>query len=750
MKRTISFQPYILAIALFVVVFIISSFFLIRSIETFFFQSVETQYTNYASIYSQGLTKTAEAYRIINDMLERRIVSAIRTIALYSDQINNETILDVADTLAVDDIYLYNLDGEIEFSTREVYLGWKATPGHPVHAFLTSGLTSFIEEIRQDTESDEYHKYGYYRLEDGRLIQVGINAALVQGFLAPFEIERLLKDMVGFVDHVYFVEPGPTVSACCDPSVFGFHLGNPEIMEALASRSIYSLRRHVEGQNREIYEIFIPIFVGDDYEGTLVVAKTTDEADTLAHTAMILSIIIGAVVFSSIIYIMISNYRHNKRLATLAYEDALTGLPNKAHLEQMLDHIRVRPFQDKRAILMIHGRSISAINSTYGLDVGDRVIKEVAKRLEAFVAEGSQLFRFADDRFVVFADNYRSKEELRSLAERILAALEPPVSIVGRPIEICIGVVESEPGLGAMEALSQASMVIHHLEQGHGDIKYAFFDARIEEKLRREEIIALEMQEFLDQPHLGTFHLEYQPKVDLASNSIVGFEALSRMTSPTLGRVSPPEFISIAERQEMIIPFGYWVLEAACQFIKRIGQQGHSQLYVAVNISVAQLLQKDFLRKVGEIVAKAGIDPHNLQLEITESVLIEDFDEIRAKLQPLQDLGLTIALDDFGTGYSALSRMGELPVDVIKIDKSFIDKILVQDNQRQIIQELIAMCHKLGLIVVAEGVEHEEQRQYLLEAGCDLMQGYLYSKPVIEELALQKLRSDPLRTDERT
>jgi EAL domain-containing protein (putative c-di-GMP-specific phosphodiesterase class I) len=139
-----------------------------------------------------------------------------------------------------------------------------------------------------------------------------------------------------------------------------------------------------------------------------------------------------------------------------------------------------------------------------------------------------------------------------------------------------------------------------------------------------------------------------------------------------------------------------------------------------------------------------------LQLEITESVLIEDFDEIRAKLQPLQDLGLTIALDDFGTGYSALSRMGELPVDVIKIDKSFIDKILVQDNQRQIIQELIAMCHKLGLIVVAEGVEHEEQRQYLLEAGCDLMQGYLYSKPVIEELALQKLRSDPLRTDERT
>ena len=142
-------------------------------------------------------------------------------------------------------------------------------------------------------------------------------------------------------------------------------------------------------------------------------------------------------------------------------------------------------------------------------------------------------------------------------------------------------------------------------------------------------------------------------------------------------------------------------------------------------------------------MAKSGIDPKNLQLEITESVLIEDFDDVHSKLQPLQDLGLTIALDDFGTGYSALSCMGELPVDVIKIDKSFIDKILVKDGQKQIIQELIAMCHKLGLIVVAEGVEYEEQRTYLAEVGCDIMQGYLYSKPVAEELALQKLESVP-------
>ena len=743
MKRTLSFRPYVLIVILFVLIFGISDYLIIRSIEKNFLQSIENQYINYASIYSQGLTKTAEAYRIINDMLERRILSAIKTVSLYSEQVSNEILDELADSLAIDEIYWYNPEGVIEFATKGKYIGWTATPSHPVHNFMISELTSYVEAIRQDTESDEYYKYGYFKLNDGRFIQIGVHADVLEDFLAPFETIRMLRDMVDYslVDNVYFINPDYSVTTCCNPELFDLQLDNPTIRQGIDSRTTFSIRHRLESLGQEIYKIFIPVFVQDEFMGTLVVIKSTKEADAITNTTIVISIIVSLIVFASLTYIMLANYIHNKRLVTLAYKDSLTGLSNNTHLQQVLDDILAEPQEQKTAIVMIHCHNIGSINSTYGLPTGDKVLKEVANRLLTLVTDEMQLFRFSGNRFVLLIKNYQNQAELQALAEEIISILETPLEFIGRPIEIKIGIVELEPGAQTMEVLSKASMVIHYLEQGQTREPLAFFDTKVEEKLRREEIIAQELSEFLANPSLNTLYLEYQPKLALASNQIVGFEALSRMNSPTLGRISPIEFISIAERQEKIVPLGYWVLETACKFVNKLYDQGYQDLYVAVNISVIQLLQKDFPNKVEEIITKTGINPKNLQLEITESVFTDDFDDIQAKLRPLRELGLTIALDDFGTGYSALSRMGELLVDFIKIDKSFIDKILLEDEQKQIVQELISLSHKLDLTVVAEGVEEEKQRDFLLKAGCDIMQGYLFSRPLPEKQALEKLKS---------
>lgn len=743
MKRTLSFRPYVLIVILFVLIFGISDYLIIRSIEKNFLQSIENQYINYASIYSQGLTKTAEAYRIINDMLERRILSAIKTVSLYSEQVSNEILDELADSLAIDEIYWYNPEGVIEFATKGKYIGWTATPSHPVHNFMISELTSYVEAIRQDTESDEYYKYGYFKLNDGRFIQIGVHADVLEDFLAPFETIRMLRDMVDYslVDNVYFINPDYSVTTCCNPELYDLQLDNPTIRQGIDSRTTFSIRHRLESLGQEIYEIFIPVFVQDEFMGTLVVIKSTKEADAITNTTIVISIIVSLIVFASLTYIMLANYIHNKRLVTLAYKDSLTGLSNNTHLQQVLDDILAEPQEQKTAIVMIHCHNIGSINSTYGLPTGDKVLKEVANRLLTLVTDEIQLFRFSGNRFVLLIKNYQNQAELQALAEEIISILETPLEFIGRPIEIKIGIVELEPGAQTMEVLSKASMVIHYLEQGQTREPLAFFDTKVEEKLRREEIIAQELSEFLANPSLNTLYLEYQPKLALASNQIVGFEALSRMNSPTLGRISPIEFISIAERQEKIVPLGYWVLETACKFVNKLYDQGYQDLYVAVNISVIQLLQKDFPNKVEEIITKTGINPKNLQLEITESVFTDDFDDIQAKLRPLRELGLTIALDDFGTGYSALSRMGELLVDFIKIDKSFIDKILLEDEQKQIVQELISLSHKLDLTVVAEGVEEEKQRDFLLKAGCDIMQGYLFSRPLPEKQALEKLKS---------
>lgn len=743
MKRTLSFRPYVLIVILFVLIFGISDYLIIRSIEKNFLQSIENQYINYASIYSQGLTKTAEAYRIINDMLERRILSAIKTVSLYSEQVSNEILDELADSLAIEEIYWYNPEGVIEFATKGKYIGWTATPSHPVHNFMISELTSYVEAIRQDTESGEYYKYGYFKLNDGRFIQIGVHADVLEDFLAPFETIRMLRDMVDYslVDNVYFINPDYSVTTCCNPELFDLQLDNPTIRQGIDSRTTFSIRHRLESLGQEIYEIFIPVFVQDEFMGTLVVIKSTKKADAITNTTIVISIIVSLIVFASLTYIMLANYIHNKRLVTLAYKDSLTGLSNNTHLQQVLDDILAEPQEQKTAIVMIHCHNIGSINSTYGLPTGDKVLKEVANRLLTLVTDEMQLFRFSGNRFVLLIKNYQNQAELQALAEEIISILETPLEFIGRPIEIKIGIVELEPGAQTMEVLSKASMVIHYLEQGQTREPLAFFDTKVEEKLRREEIIAQELSEFLANPSLNTLYLEYQPKLALASNQIVGFEALSRMNSPTLGRISPIEFISIAERQEKIVPLGYWVLETACKFVNKLYDQGYQDLYVAVNISVIQLLQKDFPNKVEEIITKTGINPKNLQLEITESVFTDDFDDIQAKLRPLRELGLTIALDDFGTGYSTLSRMGELLVDFIKIDKSFIDKILLEDEQKQIVQELISLSHKLDLTVVAEGVEEEKQRDFLLKAGCDIMQGYLFSRPLPEKQALEKLKS---------
>jgi diguanylate cyclase (GGDEF)-like protein len=440
------------------------------------------------------------------------------------------------------------------------------------------------------------------------------------------------------------------------------------------------------------------------------------------------------------IYTMYTNYRHNQQLVSLAYHDTLTGLPNNEYLSEVLAERLERVDTGNSAVMLVHLRNLSEINSVYGFAAGDRVMHSMAERLAELVRPDRRLFRFSSNRFVFLLEGYGSREELADFAERIRHHLEEGQDPLGHHLAVGVGIVElSGSHQGPEEVLTQAAIVVQHLQNTQSPSSYAFFDVEMAARLRREEIITQELRRFVASPILGTVYLHYQPKVELATGRVVGFEALARMNSPSLGMVSPAEFIPIAERHNLIVPLGYLVLERACGFILRLNYRGFTDLHVGVNISPLQLLQEDFVQRVGEILRDTGIEPHRLQLEITESVLIEDFAGIAVKLHPLRELGVTIALDDFGTGCSALSRIGELPIDCIKIDKGFIDNMIFKAKHRLIIKDLISMCHKLGLRVVAEGVEQETQRRDLLESGCDVMQGYLYSKLLLEEEALAKL-----------
>ena len=233
----------------------------------------------------------------------------------------------------------------------------------------------------------------------------------------------------------------------------------------------------------------------------------------------------------------------------------------------------------------------------------------------------------------------------------------------------------------------------------------------------------------------------FQPILDLKTNRINGFEALARLDSSTFGLISPLDFIPIAEKTKLIIPLGKQIMLQACRFLRELHRSGFHDISISINISPVQLLEKTFLATISEVIEMTGIDAHYISLEITESVVAFKFQEANGILKQIKEMGIQIALDDFGTGYSSLSRERELHINCIKIDKSFIDKLLHLQPSEAITGDIISMAHKMGHYTVAEGVEHERQRAYLEYFGCDRIQGYLISAPVEEQLAIKLLHT---------
>ncbi|NLB20795.1 MAG: EAL domain-containing protein, partial [Clostridium sp.] len=379
---------------------------------------------------------------------------------------------------------------------------------------------------------------------------------------------------------------------------------------------------------------------------------------------------------------------------------------------------------------------------TLGFEVGDQIIKDISKRLEVALDKKGMLFRFTDDRFVFYVEGYQTPNELTNMTDIITEVFKKPFRYPQKTKHIHpeIGIVElSDRYTTVDELMKDASIAITYMENGVSNSM--FFNAQMRNQVDREEVIELELIDSCKTIDDGIIHLEYQPKIHSTTNKIIGFEALARMNSKKLGIVPPSEFIDIAERKHLILPLGTMILEKACIFTKNLVDLGYKDIRMAVNVSGIQLLMDDFLETVTEIIDKTGIDTRNLELEITETVLLENYSLINGVLQQLRNRGIEISMDDFGTGFSSLASIGELNIDIVKIDRHFIMKIVNGFEQNLITTDIISMAHKLGLGVIAEGVETKIQKDYLIRHNCDIMQGYYFSRPVSESKAKAMLKA---------
>jgi diguanylate cyclase (GGDEF)-like protein/PAS domain S-box-containing protein len=428
----------------------------------------------------------------------------------------------------------------------------------------------------------------------------------------------------------------------------------------------------------------------------------------------------------------ITNRKHDEeRIVYQANYDNLTGLPNRALFINRLGHALNAAGRgtQRLAVMFVDLDGFKMVNDTLGHDVGDELLGEAARRLLASFRSGDTVARFGGDEFVVLMPGLASLEDVPRAAQRAIAALEEPF----RPrsfetfVSASIGIaVYPDDAADVHGLLTNADAAMYRAkEMGKGN--FQFFTPGLNDRMRERMAIKQALAKALER---NEFELHYQPKIGLETGKVTGVEALIRWNSAELGPVIPERFIPIMEETGMIVEVGAWVIATACKQYKVWCDAGFPDMRVAVNLSVRQLRQPDLAQSITAILHDVGVDPSCLELEITESTIMRDIEASVAILHKLREMGVTIAMDDFGTGYSSLSNLKRLPLHTIKIDRSFIDDIAVDEDNREITRTIVNLGHGLRHRVIAEGVETEEQLALIRETGCDEVQGDLLSRPL--------------------
>ncbi|WP_413792428.1 MULTISPECIES: EAL domain-containing response regulator [unclassified Pseudomonas] len=419
------------------------------------------------------------------------------------------------------------------------------------------------------------------------------------------------------------------------------------------------------------------------------------------------------------------------KVSHLLQYDVLTELPNSMLLGDRLTQAmaQCRRHDRQLAVMFIGLDRFKRINNALGHPVGDEMLKRVARTLTTVVRESDSVFRYGSDEFVVVLGDVVDPQQTKGVADKLLAAISSPHPIDGHDLSVTasLGIsVYPTDGFDAVALIKKAETAMRNVKET-GPNDYRFFTEDMNRRARQQQTIesglrlALQRKEFV---------LHYQPKLDLKSGKVVGVEALVRWDRPGHGLVYPSDFIPVAEDSGLIVPLSQWVLQEACQQACRWQAQGMRPLYLSVNVSAIDFRQRGFVEGIARTLKETGLDPTQLELEITESVLMQNIDTTVAILKAIKQQGIRLAIDDFGTGYSSLSYLQKFPVDVLKIDQSFVGDLSIDSNDAKLVSTIISLGKSLNLHIIAEGVETLEQLEFLKKHQCEEVQGYYFSKAV--------------------
>lgn len=770
----------------------------------------------------------ATSLEMVNGMIEDKIKTAEKIVNMNEKNLNNDLLKKISSELNVDEICWYSPEGKVIYSNLDENFGWKSSNGHPVENFRTSGKSEYMEEIRQDTVSGDYKKYGYLRNDDGTFIQVGIKANEVENLTQKFNYQTLVEKLAfeENVDHVILVDNNlKTIADSNIKNIGSVYSKNQEqeIKDALNNK-ISTKESYSEETGKKEMTIYAPVHKNRNVASVLILSYSTEKVYYYIYMLAIKSSIIAIIVILGLLWMKNKNiikpvnklnqcineidiennikYRipleegdtffgiafsinnildktssyfyelkeyeeelqasneeisatyqqlaaseeelraqykeiqeYTQKLENLqeelqhiAYHDFLTDLPNRRmFIKKLEEEIREN---NCGAVMLMDIDNFKGINDTLGHSYGDKVLERVSEELKNFKDEKIIVSRFGGDEFFILFEGENDIVKIEDYVKHITDIFKNKLLIENEEIYISFSFGITLYPLDSREVsqlIMNADMAMYKVKNS-GKNNYMFFNEQMTEKLQDQIKVEKILREAIKKDELK---LLYQPQVSTFTGEVVGFEALLRLKNYS---ISPAQFIPVAEETGIIVELGRWVTKEAINQISKWKRKGLTLKPVAINFSTKQLNDLNYIEFFKNTLKEMDVEAKYIDIEITESVFLEKTEETIEFINELKSLGVKISLDDFGTGYSSLSYLTFLPVDKIKLDKSLNDRFLELENVK-VTDSLVSLAHSLKLEVVAEGIEHTEQYKCLKVAGCNYIQGYLFSKPLEVEQA---------------
>ena len=488
--------------------------------------------------------------------------------------------------------------------------------------------------------------------------------------------------------------------------------------------------RTLQTAEGKYYMVYEPIGINDWAIVTFIPSKAiAGEVNNALLMTFVLAIVVIIVILSICIYIVISNNRKQKQLFEYAYIDPVTKKGNIYYFrkkgQEILEKGKSQESNVARYIAVLDINKFKMINKAYGYKIGDSILKGIAEELEKILGKESLICRYSND---YFAALFEYKEDIHKILNKMVRSIENlKIEAAVYNLSVNIGIYKLNEEDSNISEVMDKAIIAHSASKGDVFDKFHIYDKKMERELEKESRIEHEMNNALENKE---FKVYYQPKVNTKTEKLYGAEALVRWEHN--GKMIPPsEFIPLFEKNKFILKLDLYIFEQVCSDMKMWKEKYGKEPVISVNVSREHFLDEHFLEKYMMLAAKYGVDTSKIDLEITESATIEAGIDIIEIMNKMKRLGFIISIDDFGTGYSSLSAIQDMPADILKIDKSFVDRI--GKNEKNIIDYILNIAKELKLTTIAEGVETKEQRDYLLEKGCDIIQGYYYAKPMPEE-----------------